>query len=190
MNIGDVSDETLRELYTDLLLNASLELVTWIRLIEYGELFHILLVREISHNQDHDHSKDVFYRLVTNARFALLDGKKTVPDELEIIFKRECDRHYKTEAHHPEHENFDNQQCSDKDVCEMAHDRMARSAQMNNGEVKIKELHTFFLPKFPRQKKSEERRRQEIYMEEIQNKMSCMSSAYDKTIQKCKSLFI
>ena len=70
------------------------------------------------------------------------------------------------------------------DIREMAHDRMARSAQMNKGDVKISELHTIFLPKFPRQTKVEEKRRQEIYMEEIQNKLPEMKVAYEKTIRK------
>ena len=83
-----VDSETWGQLYVDLLSDKStcVELMSWIKLIEHAELFHVYLVKEISHNLNHDHSKDGFYRLVTNARFALVDSKKPVSNELESIF--------------------------------------------------------------------------------------------------------
>lgn len=115
------------------------------------EKLHITHVRKCmdkivpgeSPNQ-HDYSKDELYIFITICAF-------NVKDELCRVPKKTLDKiiseHHRSERHHPEFEKLNNQPLVDKDILEMAVDRLSRNLQFNQGRYNEEQL-IKFEPKF------------------------------------------
>jgi len=117
--------------------------------VEYlkEEIFHVQFVRMIMKeltgmDNNHDWSKDYYYMAVTILGFKM-DSKDLVKDLLE----KEIEFHYELEAHHIEHMDYSKRLMTDREIREMAVDRLSRNLQFNNGEINLDQM-IQFEPKF------------------------------------------
>ena len=116
------------------------------------ELLHIQHVRKCMdllqpgcQPNQHDHTKDELYFLVTVCKFSKELGLANyISNE---ILDSNIKFHYHKEAHHPEYEEVQGQSIEDKDIMEMAVDRLSRNLQFNKGKYNKEQWKTFE-PKF------------------------------------------
>ena len=105
---------------------------------------------------DHDHSKDEMFDFILAMNYDVFTGKNNVvPEESDQEFKdflanmvkKELDRHYTLERHHPQYEEITGKECGEHDILEMSVDRLARNVQFNHGNVDMERMKKF-LPTF------------------------------------------
>jgi len=94
------------------------------------------IVPEERPNQ-HDHSKDELYFFITTCAFN--DVCQVPPKTLDKIISE----HHKSERHHPEFEKLNNEPLGEKDILEMAVDRLSRNLQFNRGKYNEEQLIKF-----------------------------------------------
>lgn len=113
------------------------------------ELFHIKHVRRCVDNlwghtsNQHDHSKDELYLLVTICGFEKSWEKYVSKTVLECNLKW----HHEQESHHPEYERIRGHKILERDIVEMVIDRLSRNLQFNRGKYN-KEEWVKYEPKF------------------------------------------
>ncbi|ELT93366.1 hypothetical protein CAPTEDRAFT_227569 [Capitella teleta] len=108
-----------------------------------NELFHVEFVRKVTtiltgRESDHDWSKDLFY-MVTAATAYTLKRMDLVKD----IVESEIERHFQSEAHHPENVDYTRILMTDEQILEMAVDRLSRSLQFNRGVAHLTEMEKY-----------------------------------------------
>ena len=69
--------------------------------------------------------------------------------EMKTLLDEELKRHYTLEAHHPEFELYNERECSELDIIEMAIDRLSRNAQFGNSHIDL-DVMKKYLPTFPK----------------------------------------
>ena len=90
----------------------------------------------------HDYSKDEFYLFVTILAFSF-SLKDVLPYDL---LQAELDRHFTLEPHHPEYEKLNAHKglrIRDRDIAEMALDRLSRNLQFNNGNYNNSQIEKY-----------------------------------------------
>ena len=92
----------------------------------------------------HDFSKDPLFCFIMSFRFDCEVGT----EEMLSLTADEFRNHYQQEAHHPEWEAENNQECSQMDILEMAIDRVSRNLQRNDGFLNEQQMMQY-LPRFP-----------------------------------------
>lgn len=125
----------------------------FVELTKRREKEHILFMNHLSHiitpleenGCHHDWSKDDLCMFALSTFF---DGKCASPEAIKLK-DDEIERHYKLEAHHPEWENYNDGECCEADIIEMAVDRLARCVQFGDGTVCMNNMMKY-LPKFPK----------------------------------------
>jgi hypothetical protein len=109
------------------------------------ELFHIKHVRacmdEILPSQfkknQHDHTKDELYLLVTSCAF---NPELAKICELEqTVIQKFVKEHTQAEAHHPEYEEVEDNKITVSDIIETVVDRLSRNLQFNGGKYNKEE---------------------------------------------------
>ena len=68
---------------------------------------------------------------------------------MKSLLDEELKRHYTLEAHHPEFELYNERECSNIDILEMAIDRLSRNAQFGNSHIDLAIMKKY-LPNFPK----------------------------------------
>ena len=90
----------------------------------------------------HDYSKDEFYFFVTILAFSF-NLKDVLPYDL---LQAELDRHFTLEPHHPEYEKLNAHKglrIRDRDIAEMALDRLSRNLQFNDGKYNDSQIEKY-----------------------------------------------
>ena len=90
----------------------------------------------------HDHTKDEFYFFVTILAFSF-NLKEELPGNL---LQGELDRHFTLEPHHPEYEKLNAHKglrIRDRDIAEMAIDRLSRNLQFNYGKYNQEQIEKY-----------------------------------------------
>jgi hypothetical protein len=122
------------------------------------EAFHVTHVRTCMDKllpdkvpNQHDHSKDELYFLITTCAYNITDDRCKVP---AAIIDKLVEGHYRAEPHHPEYEKLNKEgKIKDKDIIETAVDRLSRNLQFNQGQYNTADL-TKYEPKFVRDHKN------------------------------------
>ena len=107
-----------------------------------GALHHCPAEVEIRGISLHDHTKDEFYFFVTILAF----GFNLREDLPENLFQGELDRHFTLEPHHPEYEKLNAHKglrIKDRDIAEMAIDRLSRNLQFNSGKYNQEQIEKY-----------------------------------------------
>ena len=133
---------------------------------------------EFPGRKPHDFSKDELFHFVAATYF---DGG-IQSAEMKVFVDAELKRHYVMEAHHPEHELYNDVECSAIDIREMAIDRLARNAQFGNGVISLEVL-TKFLPKFP---KGDNEAKQALFMENAQKYQDLVQRTFFEMFPEAK----
>ena len=96
----------------------------------------------------HDYSKDELYELVMGMNFDCGQSWDDIPSFKEL-FTEETERHYTLEPHHPEYEALTGNECKERDIKEMAIDRLCRNLQFGDtGTVDVECVMDKYTPKF------------------------------------------
>ena len=83
--------------------------------------------------------------------------------EMQTLCDLEIKRHCALEAHHPQYELYNDAQCTDVDIFEMALDRLSRNAQFGNGWIDLNFVKKY-TPTFP---KGDNERKQIIFWQYV-----------------------
>ena len=115
---------------------------------ENKEREHVLLVRRCMRTLGdsgnlHDWSKNAYFFFITNGLHVFGIEEADMCGELDRVIQA----HYRREAHHPQYEALNLEECTNADIREMAVDRCCREISKNNGDMDGERMKKF-LPVF------------------------------------------
>ncbi len=165
--------------YETFVRSVSQETSRVIDLIHQKEREHVIMANHVllkipgfmEGRQRHDYTKDELYFFVTSMKFdCQFQG-----DSLVQLSKMEIDRHFQLEAHHPQYEDFNNRECTERDIEEMAIDRLCRNIQFN-GHIVDEEM-ARFIPEFPLGDNEEKQR---MFKDFVQQRKQMVVEEYER----------